>query len=76
VTKALQRRLAELEKKQAGPLRRRYVWWREGMPEPQAEPGEELTIISWMPRREINNPIGRPCQSPHQPDAVISGPAA
>ena len=48
MTKALQRRLAELEKKQTAPLRRRYVWWEPGDPEPQAEPGEQLTIISWM----------------------------
>jgi hypothetical protein len=47
MTAALQRRLAELEKKQAGPLRQRLVWWKRGDPEPQARPGEQLTI-SWM----------------------------
>jgi hypothetical protein len=46
-TKALQRRLAELEKKQTAPLRRRFVWWKQGEPEPQAEPGEHLTIYRW-----------------------------
>jgi hypothetical protein len=49
MTSKLHRRLTELEKKQAGQLRRRYVWWREGMPEPQGEPGEQLTVIRWMP---------------------------
>ena len=47
MTKALQRRLAELEKKQATALRRRFVWWNRGEPEPQAEPGEHLTIYRW-----------------------------
>jgi hypothetical protein len=48
MTAALQRRIAELEKKQAGPLRQRVVWWKRGEPKPQAGPGERLTIISWM----------------------------
>ena len=48
VTKVLERRIAELERKQAGSLRQRIVWWDEGKPKPQAEPGEQLTIISWM----------------------------
>jgi hypothetical protein len=47
MTKALKRRLAELEKKQTAPLRRRFVWWNKGEPEPQAEPGEHLTIYRW-----------------------------
>ena len=48
MTKALERRIAELERKQAGSLRQRIVWWDEGKPKPQAEPGEQLIIISWM----------------------------
>jgi hypothetical protein len=43
MTKALQRRLAELEKKQTAPLRRRFVWWKQGEPKPQAEPGEQTS---------------------------------
>ena len=42
MTKALERRIAELERKQAGSLRQRIVWWDEGKPKPQAEPGEQL----------------------------------
>ena len=45
---ALERRLAALERRHAASGRRRVVWWEEGMPKPQAEPGEQLTIISWM----------------------------
>ena len=48
MTKALERRIAELERKQAGSLRQRIVWWDKGKPKPQAEPGEQLIIISWM----------------------------
>jgi hypothetical protein len=44
----LEHRIVELEKKQAGPLRQRLVWWKRGDPEPQARPGEQLTIVSWM----------------------------
>jgi hypothetical protein len=47
MSRNLQRRLAQLEKKQAGPLRRRYVWWNKGEPKPQAKPGEELMIFRW-----------------------------
>ena len=52
MTKALERRIAELERKQAGSLRQRIVWWDEGKPKPQAEPGEQLIIISWMRRSD------------------------
>ena len=45
---ALERRLAALERRHAASGRRRVVWWEEGMPKPQAEPGEQLLIISWM----------------------------
>ena len=45
---ALERRLAALERRPAASGRRRVVWWEEGMPKPQAEPGEQLLIISWM----------------------------
>jgi hypothetical protein len=47
---ALVRRVAQLEQKQAPERRRRYVFWdrHSGEPKPKAEPGEELTIYSWM----------------------------
>ena len=49
MTSTLQRRLAELERRMAGPRRRRYVWWRKGEPKPQPQPGdEELVIIRWQ----------------------------
>jgi hypothetical protein len=47
MTAALRRRLANLEQKNADRLRRRFVWWNEGEPEPQAEPGEQLRIYRW-----------------------------
>ena len=59
VTKALERRIAELERKQAGSLRQRIVWWDKGKPKPQAEPGEQLIIISWM-RRSDEEPTEPP----------------
>ena len=46
--RAIERRLGALEQVLKPVLRRRYVWWEPGDPEPQAEPGEQLTIISWM----------------------------
>ena len=51
---ALARRVAQLEQKQAPERRRRYVFWDidSGEPEPVAEPGEELTIYSWLPPGE------------------------
>ena len=47
---ALVRRVAQLEQKQASERRKRYVFWdrHSGEPKPIAEPGEELTIYSWM----------------------------
>ena len=50
--RAIERRLGALEQVLKPVLRRRYVWWEPGDPEPQAEPGEQLTIISWMSCRE------------------------
>ena len=43
----VQRRLERLEQQQSPVLRQRMVWWDEGEPEPQAQPGERLTIIRW-----------------------------
>ena len=47
---ALARRVRQLEQKQAPEVRKRYVFWDidSGEPGPVAEPGEELTIYSWM----------------------------
>jgi len=47
---ALARRVRQLEQKQAPEVRKRYVFWNidSGDPEPVAEPGEELTIYSWL----------------------------
>ena len=44
---ALRRRLDRLERQDAPAVRRRIVWWDQGDPEPEAEPGEQLTIIRW-----------------------------
>ena len=47
--RTLQRRLAELERRMAGPRRRRYVWWSKGEPKPQPQAGdEELVVIRWQ----------------------------
>jgi hypothetical protein len=46
------------------------------MPELHAEPGEELTIISWMPRRQIDEPLDQSCDSLHEVGAVRSGATA
>ena len=46
--RAIERRLGAREQVLKAPLRRRCVWREPGDPEPQAEPGEQLTIISWM----------------------------
>ena len=56
---ALARRVAQLEQKQAPERRRRYVFWDidSGEPEPVAEPGEKLTIYSWLPSDEPPLPI-------------------
>jgi hypothetical protein len=56
---ALARRVALLEQKQAPERRRRYVFWDidSGEPEPVAEPGEELTIYSWLLSDEPPRPI-------------------
>ena len=49
MTRTLQRRLAELERRMAGPRRRRYVWWSKGEPKPQPQAGdEELVVIRWQ----------------------------
>jgi hypothetical protein len=47
---ALVRRVVRLEQKQAPERRRRYVFWdrHSGEPKPIAEPGEVLTIYSWL----------------------------
>ena len=47
---ALVRRVAKLEQMQGAERRKRYVFWNRhsGEPKPIAEPGEELTIYSWM----------------------------
>ena len=47
---ALARRVRQLEQKQAPERRRRYVFWDidSSEPKPMAEPGEELTIYSWL----------------------------
>jgi hypothetical protein len=55
---ALTRRVAQLEQKQAPEVRRRYVFWDRdsGERRPVAEPGEELTIYSWLqPGEEIGS---------------------
>ena len=44
---ALRRQLDRLERRQGPLLRSRIVWWNQGDPEPEAEPGEQLTIIRW-----------------------------
>ena len=56
---ALARRVAQLEQKQAPERRRRYVFWDidSGEPKPVAEPGEELTIYSWLTEDEPPRPI-------------------
>ena len=56
---ALARRVAQLEQKQAPEVRKRYVFWDidSGEPEPVAEPGEELTVYSWLPSDEPPRPI-------------------
>ena len=49
MTRTLRRRVAELERRKAGPRRRRYVWWNEGEPRPQPQTGdEELVVIHWQ----------------------------
>ena len=47
---ALVRRVVQLEQMQGVERRKRYVFWarHSGEPKPIAEPGEELTIYSWM----------------------------
>ena len=52
------RRVAQLEQKQAPEVRRRYVFWdrHNGEPHPVAEPGEVLTIYSWMGDEEEEKP--------------------
>jgi hypothetical protein len=57
---ALERRLAALERRHAASGRRRVVWWNEGEPEPQAEPGEHLTIVSWTWRDEEISTVSAP----------------
>ena len=44
---ALRRRLDRLERRQGPPVRQRIVWWNQGDPKPEAEPGEQLTIMRW-----------------------------
>ena len=49
MTRTLRRRLIELERRKAGPRRRRYVWWSKGEPKPQPQAGdEELVVIHWQ----------------------------
>ena len=48
MTSTMRRRLDRLEAVNLPPEVRRHVWWNEGEPKPNAEPGEQLTIISWM----------------------------
>ena len=53
----LHRRLERLEASGQPAPRKRIVWWNEGEPKPKAEPGEQLTIISWMwPDEEPTEP--------------------
>ena len=54
----LERRLALLEQQQAPTVQDRVVWWDEGEPEPQAQPGERLTIIRWL-RSDEDLPTGK-----------------
>jgi len=46
--------VTQLEQKQAPERRRRYVFWDidSGEPKPVAEPGEKLTVYSWLPSDE------------------------
>ena len=49
MARTLRRRLAELERREPGPRRRRYVWWRKGEPKPQPQTGdEELVVYRWQ----------------------------
>ena len=43
----LHRRLERLEAKEQPALRKRIVWLEKGDPIPEAEPGEELILVSW-----------------------------
>ena len=45
---SMHRRLARLEAGNPSAEVRHHVWRNEGEPKPTAEPGEQLTIISWM----------------------------
>ena len=58
---ALRRRLDRLERWQGPPVRRRIVWWNQGDPKPEAEPGEQLTIIRWAwdDENEPSTPDGK-----------------
>ena len=44
----LHRRLERLEASGQPAPRQRIVWLEKGEPKPEAEPGEQLIIISWM----------------------------
>ena len=44
----LKRRLARLEATAPPLLRQRYVFLRKAEPDPEPEPGEQLTIIRWL----------------------------
>ena len=44
----MNRRLARLEGTAPPPLRQRYVFLRKAEPDPEPEPGEQLTIIRWL----------------------------
>jgi hypothetical protein len=47
-TTALNRRLKKLERqRQSAAKRVRLAWWEPGEPEPKAEPGERLIVLSW-----------------------------
>jgi hypothetical protein len=48
MTIGLKRRLARLEASEPPPLRQRSVFLRKGQPDPEPEPGEQLTIIRWL----------------------------
>ena len=46
--RGMNRRLARLEASEPPPLRQRSVFLRKAEPDPEPEPGEQLTIIRWL----------------------------
>ena len=54
----LKRRLARLEATAPPLLRQRYVFLRKAEPDPEPEPGEQLTIIRWLEHRN-EEPVAR-----------------